>query len=285
MRRALPLLFLFILSSAAPAFAQSSVIRIEQNDPAVTYSGNWYSNSSPEHSGGTAALTNTRGSRATLTFNGTGVVWMGVKDNWSGTANVYLDGNMTVVDTYGSNQYQQPMFAAHGLAPGPHTLAIEVLHERGPVTQGSWVWIDSFLIENGSAVPGGVSASAGRIEESNAAILFSGTWYSNASSIHSGGHAALSMNTGSKVTVSFQGTGVSWIGYRDEWSGVANVYVDGVQKTQIDTYLSPAKAQTTLYTITNLPSGGHTLTIEATGAQNQSSKGAWIWVDAIDIVP
>ena len=285
MRRAIPLLLLFIFSSLAPAFAQSSVIRIEQNDPAVTYSGNWYSNSSPEHSGGTAALTNTRGSRATLTFNGTGIVWMGVKDNWSGTANVYLDGNMTVVDTYGSNQYQQPMFAAHGLAPGPHTLAIEVLHERGPVTQGSWVWIDSFLIENGSAVPGGVTASAGRIEESNAAILFSGTWYSNASPIHSGGHAALSMNTGSKVTVSFQGTGVSWIGYRDEWSGVANVYVDGVEKTQIDTYLSPSQAQTTLYAITNLTAGAHTLTIEVTGAQNQSSKGSWIWVDAFNIVP
>jgi hypothetical protein len=92
------------------------------------------------------------------------------------------------------------------------------------------------------------------------------------------------MNTGSKVTVSFEGTGISWIGYRDEWSGVANVYVDGVQKTQIDTYLSPSKAQTTLYTITNLASGAHTLTIEATGARSESSKGSWVWVDAFDIV-
>jgi hypothetical protein len=284
MRRALPLAFLFLFCSAAPAFAQSGVIRIEQDDRAITYSGNWYSNTSPEHSGGTAALTNTRGSRATVTFNGTGIVWMGVKDNWSGIANVYLDGNMTVVDTYGNNQYQQPMFVVRGLASGPHTLSIEVLHERGGQTQGSWIWIDSFLIENGSALPGGVSASAGRVEENNPALLFSGTWFANASSVHSGGRAALSMNTGSKVTVSFEGTGISFIGYRDEWSGVANVYVDGVQKTQIDTYLSPSKAQTTLYAITNLASGAHTLTIEVTGAQNQSSKGSWVWVDAFDIV-
>ena len=284
MRRALPLLLFFILSGVASAFAQSSVIRIEQDDKAITYSGNWYSNTSPEHSGGTAALTNTRGSRATVTFNGTGIMWMGVKDNWSGIANVYLDGNMTVVDTYGTNQYQQPIYVVRGLASGPHTLSIEVLHERGGQTQGSWIWIDSFVIENGSALPGGVSAGAGRIEENNPALLFSGTWFTNTSAAHSGGRAVLSMNTGSKVTVSFEGTGISFIGYRDEYSGVANVYVDGVQKTQIDMYLSPAKAQTTVYSITNLAPGAHTLTIEATGAQNQSSKGAWVWVDAFDIV-
>jgi len=43
-------------------------------------------------------------------------------------------------------------------------------------------------------------------------------------------------------------------------------------------------AQTTLYTITNLASGAHTLTVEVTGAHNESSKGSWIWVDAFDIV-
>jgi hypothetical protein len=288
MSRALHFVFLFLLFSlsfsVAPAFAQGGVIRIEQDDPAVTYSGNWYSNSSPNNSNTTAALTNTRGSRATLTFNGTGIAWIGVKDNWSGMANVYLDGTMVVVDTYGNNLYQQTMFLVRGLAAGPHTLSIEVLHERDGQTQGSWIWIDSFLIENGSALPGGVSAGAGRIEENNPALVYSGTWFSNASTVQSGGRAALSMDKGSKVTVSFDGTGISWIGYRDEWSGVANVYLDGVEKMQIDLYLSPARAQTTIYAITNLTPGAHTLTIEATGAQSESSKGAWTWVDAFDIV-
>ena len=260
-----------MLISVAPAFAQG-VIRIEQDDPAVTYSGNWYGNSSPSHSGGTAALTNTRGSRATITFNGTGIAWMGVKDNWSGMANLYLDGNLAVIDTYGNNLYQTTMYVVRGLTPGPHTLSIEVLHERDGNTQGSWVWIDSFLIENGAALPGGVSAGAGRIEENNAALIYSGTWFANASVVHNDGHAVLSMDKGSRVTVPFNGTGISWIGYRDEWSGVANVYLDGVEKTQIDTYLSPAKARVTLYTITNLPSGPHTLTVEATGARSESRR-------------
>ena len=274
-----------MLVGVAPAFAQSTVTRIEQDDPAVIYSGNWYANSSPSESNGTAALTNTKGARATVTFNGTGITWIGVKDNWSGVANLYLDGNLTVVDTYGDNLYQQPIFQVGGLAAGPHTLSIEVLHSRGPLTQGSWIWIDSFLIENGSALRGGVTAGSGRIEESNPAIIYSGTWFSNASVVHSGGRASLSMDTGSRVVASFTGTGISWIGYRDEWSGVANVYVDGVEKTQIDTYLSPSRAQVTLYTITNLPPGAHTLTIEATGARSDSSKGSWVWLDAFDIVP
>jgi hypothetical protein len=281
--RALQFVLLLTLLNVAPAFAQG-VIRIEQDDPAVTYSGNWYANSSESHSRGTAALTNTRGARATVTFNGTGIVWMGVKDNWSGIANLYLDGSLAVIDTYGNNLYQTTIYVVRGLAAGPHTLSIEVLHERGGQTQGSWVWIDSFLIENGSALPGGVSAGAGRIEENNPALIYSGTWFPNASVVHNDGHAVLSMDKGSRVTVAFDGTGVSWTGYRDEWSGVANVYLDGVEKTQIDLYLTPAKARVTIYTVTNLPSGPHSLTIEATGARNESSKGSWVWVDSFDVV-
>ena len=285
MVRALHLSVLLVALSAGAAFAQTAPTRIEQNDPAVTFSGNWYSNSSAMHSGGTAALTNTRGARATITFNGTGIAWLGVKDGWSGLANVYLDGNMVVIDTYGStNAYQQTIHLVRGLAAGTHTLSIEVLHERDNQTQGSWVWIDAFVIENGSPIPGGVSAGGGRIQENHPALLYSGTWFANASVVHDEGRAVLAMDKGSKVTIAFDGTGVSWIGYRDEWSGVARVYLDGAEKTTVDTYVAPSRARTTLYTITNLPQGAHTLTIEATGARNESARGAWVWVDAFDVV-
>src|SRR5437773_6750449 len=86
----------FLLAIAAlPAFAGT---RVEQTDPSITYSGNWYSNESGLHSGGTAALTNARGARATITFTGTGISWIGVADAWSGFATVYLDGAMSIVD-------------------------------------------------------------------------------------------------------------------------------------------------------------------------------------------
>ena len=210
MSRVFILIFGF-LTVVRPAAAQA-ITRIEQDDPSVAYSGNWYSNSNNGHSSTVAALTNTRGSRATLTFTGTGISWLGVKDGWSGLANVYLDGKMDVIDTYGAGGYQQALFTARGLSSGAHTLSIEVTHERGNRTEGSWVWIDAFLIENGAPVRGGVTATMGRVEENNPALVYSGRWFGNASSAHSSGKVALAMDAGARVTVSFDGTGVRWIG-------------------------------------------------------------------------
>ena len=60
----------FLLGAAvglwsSPSFAQT---RIEQNDPAIVYSGNWYTNDGAANTGGHAVLTNTRGARASVTF-------------------------------------------------------------------------------------------------------------------------------------------------------------------------------------------------------------------------
>ena len=262
--------------------AHAAVTRVEQNDKNIVYSGNWYSNENGANSGGTAALTNTRGARVSITFTGTGITWIGVADHWAGLATVYLDGTMSIVNTYGNGGYQRPLFAATGLSSGAHTLAIEVTHERGPLTEGSWVWIDAFDIENGAPVPGNLAASAGRVEESNPVLVYTGRWYANRNPSHSGGNASLAMDAGSKVVINFEGTGITWIAYRDEWSGMARVYVDGVEKTTVDNYLSPAQ-QRVVYSIGGLPSGSHTLTIEVTGSHNQSARGSWVWLDAFDV--
>ena len=165
---------------------------------------------------------------------------------------------MKIVDTYGNpTRYQQALYTARGLSSGTHTLSIEITHERDGNTQGSWVWIDAFDIENGSGVPGGVTATTGRIEENNPALSFVGRWYSNVSAAHSGGNCALATDAGSRVTINFNGTGVSWIAYKDEWSGIARVYLDGALKTTIDTYQSPSQARTVPYSIGGLAPGSH----------------------------
>jgi hypothetical protein len=92
------------------------------------------------------------------------------------------------------------------------------------------------------------------------------------------------MDAGARVTVSFDGTGVRWIAYRDEWSGIARVYLDGVLHSELDTYRAPAQAQVAPMSIGGLTPGRHTLTIEATGTRHESARGSWIWVDAFDVV-
>ena len=277
-------LFLF-LALAIGASSASAQTRIEQNDPAISYSGNWYTNDGAANTGGRAVLTNTKGARASITFNGTGIAWIGVADAFAGLATVYLDGAMQVINTYNPiSQYQKVLFSATGLAPGVHTFSIEVTHERGPGTDGSWVWVDAFDIQ-GTPVAGGVTAGTGRVEQNNPAMTYTGRWFANNSGALSGGSAALATDAGSRAALSFTGSGISWITYQDQWSGVARVYVDGELKTTIDNFASPAGTGVAAYSIGGLAPGTHTITIEATGTRNSSSQGSWVWVDAFDVTP
>jgi hypothetical protein len=264
--------------------AQTNPTRLEENDPSITYTGTWYTNGESPNSQGAAFLTNEKGARAVLTFNGTGITWIGVADPYSGIAQVYLDGTLNTIDTYAvDTKYQQPLFTAHGLAPGLHTLSIQVLHVRDASTSGSWVWIDGFDIDNGSGVTGGINASAGRVEQNDPSLSYTGTWFLNTNGTQSGGTAALATDAGSRATITFNGSGIRWIAYRDAWSGLANVYVDGVLKATIDTYVPIDQPQSTGFDIGGLTPGTHSLTIEVTGTRNPLSGGSWIWVDAFDV--
>ena len=113
------------------------------------------------------------------------------------------------------------------------------------------------------------------------AITYLGSWSANQQAGHSGGGARLSMDAGSGATFTFSGTSATWVGYRDEWSGIATIRVDGVVKGTVDTYSSPQQAEAAMYTISGLSNTHHTLTIEATGTHNASSAGSWVWVDAL----
>src|SRR5438132_11623133 len=81
----------------------------------------------------------------------------------------------------------------------------------------------------------------------SSAVTYTGTWYGNSMSVHSGGSAVLALDRGSRATFAFNGTAAKWIGYKDPWSGIANVYVDGVLNTQVDTYSSSGQAQVALF--------------------------------------
>jgi hypothetical protein len=268
-----------------PVIAQSAnTSHIEENDPSITYTGTWYPNNEAPNSGGHATLTNALGARAVLTFTGTAISWIGVGDPWSGFAQVYLDGVMYTVDTYaGVTTYQKVLFTARGLTSGPHTLSIQVPHSRDVNGSGSWVWIDGFDIENGSGISGGISASTGRTEQNNPAVNYSGIWFLNTNPVQSGGTAVLATDFGSSATIAFSGTGIKWIAYRDPWSGIANIYLDGGKIGAMDTYSPTEQAQAAGYSVNGLKAGAHTLTIEVTGTHSANSHGSWVWVDAFDV--
>ena len=271
--------------------------RFEQDDDRIAYSGGWYSNTTCGHSHGSAALSAEPGGSVTVPFDGTGIRWIGYRDEWSGTASVYLDGNfIETVDTYASPaRFQAVLFSIEGLSPGTHTLAIHVDGSHGPDSAGSWVWVDALDVVGGPLGPSPEPSPtptptptpppvAGRTEESNlAAVSYGGAWYSHVGTEHSGGTAALSMEPGARAAFTFSGTGVRWVGLRDEWSGIASVFLDGVFTEAVDSYSSPEQFQAVLFSAEGLSPGTHTLVIEVTGSSGAASNGAWVWVDAFDV--
>jgi hypothetical protein len=129
-------------------------------------------------------------------------------------------------------------------------------------------------------IPGSTTTTWTRVEQTNAAIQYSGDWYNNSNSNESGGSAYLTL--AGSATFSFSGTGARWVGFSDSYSGIANVYVDGALKGSIDTYSNTTKYQVLQYTITGLASGNHTLVVQATGQHNSAAASAWVWVDGFD---
>ena len=279
-------LALNLFAFASLGVAQTpAVTQIMYNDPSITYTGTWYMNYETPNIGGSSTLTNDKGATVKLTFTGTGISWLGVMDPYSGIAQLYLDGTPYTVDSYASNtEYAQPIFSVHGLAAGTHTLSIEVLHQRDGETDGSWIWVNAFNIENGGGVTGGVTASSGTIQQNDPSITYTGNWYLNSNPANSGGTAVLAMDVNSSATITFNGTSITWVGYQDAWSGIANIYVDGqLQSTPQDTYSATEKSQSNVLTISGLTPGPHTLMIFVTGNHDAASAGSWIWIDAFKI--
>ena len=310
----------FGLSLAGEAEAQppgNAGGRFEETGPAVTRTGSWSKNSLPANSGGTAMLTMDAGARAVFAFSGASVTWVGYRDEWCGLADVFLDGVFqTTVDTYAAQaRPQAPLYSVSGLREGKHTLTIEAKGTRGSGSSGSWVWVDAFLVSepiSSSATPpsralrsppappslgppmrsgrseSGFRPSRGEterfIEQEDPAMTWTGAWSTNRLPAHRGQSARLSMDTAARVELAFTGTGVRFLGYRDEWSGIVDVFVDGRLRATVDTYSKPARAQVEIYAIGGLQDGPHTLTIQPTGRRGPTSGGAWIWVDAFSIL-
>jgi hypothetical protein len=298
------------------------VERIEDGDARITYAGTWFTNASPNanHSGGTARLSGDPGDTATLTFDGTGVKWQGLKDPWAGIARVFVDGTLrATVDTYSATeQLRQTLFTLEGLAAGSHTIRIEVTGTRNPSSGGNLVWIDAFDVTSGSAPPTATPAPTAtssptapprltptatpmpaatptpgptpgtqRIEDGDPRIVYAGVWYTNASpnANHSGDTSRLSGEPDASGTLTFNGTSVAWNGLKDPWAGIAHVYIDGTLRATVDTYSAVEQLRQVLFSASGLAAGSHTIRIEVTGTQHPESGGALVWLDAFDVTP
>jgi hypothetical protein len=148
-------------------------------------------------------------------------------------------------------------------------------------------YVDTYVIDLAAMSAASVGSEAPlreRFEETAAAVDYAGAWLPSSWFRHSGGSAWRAMDVGARSRFAFTGTGALWISYRDEWAGIARVYLDGELRGSVDTYAAPNDAQAAVFAVNALPPGAHVLEVEATGARNVLSGGSWIWVDAFEAI-
>lgn len=260
------------------------VTRLQDSDPGIEYAGDWvhlggwFADTTLPWSDGTASISAAAGDRATLTFSGTSIAWIGLRDTDTGIARVFLDGvPVGSIDTYSaSTRIQDTIYAVKDLAEGiPHTLTIEATGLSNEASSGTSIVIDAFEI----------GSTGERFQETDWSVTYTGAWTSgNRNRAWSEGTAAVAQEAGGRATFRFTGSAVSWIGFRAARTGIARVYVDDVFVAEVDTYAPVGEGfQNTLYAVTGLAHGQHTLTIEATGRSNPAATSNYIVIDAFDV--
>jgi len=261
--------------------------RFEESATAVSLSaGQWTrADSNFGWSGGTAMQSAVQGATASFTFNGTSVTWIGARSESSGTATVRVDGGMTTgkdlfqVDLFARpHEIRTPIITIHDLAPGRHTLTIQVTGNENVV-------VDAFDVD---------APIVSHLQETDPNVVFSGAWTQDASAAWSGGGVATLPDppeggarfadaAGAKITLTFRGTSITWQGGHGPDGGIAAVQVDGGAVAQVDTFGPTQKFQEVMFAQAGLADATHTLTIQVTGQKNAASTGTKIVVDAFDV--
>ena len=260
-----------------------STTRFEETDSSIAYTAGWTPDGSLSWSGGTAAFSTATGARATFTFTGPSVTWIGGRADSTGIARILLDGAfLAEVDTFSKTlEVRVPMFQATGLTNARHTLTIEVTGRQNASATGPLIAVDAFDVP---------AATVSRLQETDPSITYSaGSFIApdwrpfDTSRAWSAGIAALSTTPAAQATITFTGTGISWIGARGPQTGIARVTLDGVAFPPIDTYSSAEQIQAEVFTKQGLADTSHTLTVEVTGEQNAASTSPLIVVDGFEV--
>src|SRR3972149_10563558 len=113
---------------------------------AVVRTGQWFSTTLHNPSGGRYIFSIETGATVTLSFTGTQATWIGPKYHEFGIADVYLDGDFQgSVDLYSASlQSQQPLFTASDLSNTTHTLMIVVTGRKNSSAVNYAVGVDAF---------------------------------------------------------------------------------------------------------------------------------------------
>ncbi|GAA2008511.1 alpha-galactosidase [Nakamurella flavida] len=216
------------------------------------------------------------GAEASWTFTGNSVTWVGPKNLDCGIADVYLDGvKVATVDLYATTWLkQQTLWTSGALTSGQHTLRVVNTGTKNASAIGTFVTIDAFIYTSSLPVT---------VDDTAAAITYAGAWNANPSGgsqgyINSTQHSSSAASA--SATLTFQGTGITWVTARNVDCGIADVFLDNVKVATVDLYATTWLKQQDVWTSATLSNTTHTLKIVNTGTKNAAGSGTVVPIDA-----
>ncbi|MFE9425808.1 hypothetical protein ACFYNO_22895 [Kitasatospora sp. NPDC006697] len=241
------------------------------------YSANWGTATgvSDLHQG-TAHWSNTTGGTATYTFTGSGATIWGVKDHDQGIAAFSLDGGpVTYADDYATTRTAQaPLFSTTGLTSGTHTITI-----ANTGTKNSSSANDTVAIDYATVTPNITTIDDATTSGTNA-FAYGSNWSPGGAGDLYEKTTHWTATAGATATLNFTGTGAVIYGVKDVDQGIATYSVDGGTAHNVDDYSATRVPIASLFTISGLTLGTHTITITATGTKNGASSKVNIAVDS-----
>jgi len=282
-------LCLVLVALAAPAvlpsrvLAAEAIVRAEDDQQWVRFSGAWNYKWKPSYSAESARLSDAAGAASKVSFDGTGISWVSELGPNRGKARVFLDGTQrAVVDLYAAEALGgQSVWSIDGLTEGRHILRIVVVGSSAAASTGDWVAVDAFDVRGRVAAvgpPRGV-----RIEQGDSRLYRKGTWYRSARSGPYGNSSMRSSTGGRSVSLRFRGTAVAWLGVKDVEGGFADVYLDGDRVATVSQgRAGSADERRVCWAVTGLPAGEHTVRIKVAGP-SATGASAKVDVDAFQV--
>ena len=260
----------------------SPYVRLEQTDSLLAYTGDWnLDTGNSSASGGSYGYADDEGATVTVSFTGTYLRWISKKSPAYGLARVSLDGkDQGTVDLYRPyTSYQEKVWDTGPLEEGLHTVTISW---TGTATGGDTnIGLDAFDAL-GAFVPAQAASVPVRYEDTDRRVLYTGLW-DNLASPAASGACLRTVSAAGQAQITFQGTSVAWVGMKGPASGLARVSLDGKDQGTVDLYSASARYDQTLWSITGLLDGPHTLVVAWTGSKNPASTGATISLDAFAV--
>lgn len=146
------------------------------------------------------------------------------------------------------------------------------------VTNRQWPSAAQAIIA-GAGPTSSVEPLTGMLDDDCLCVSYDGTSWSwsgdrGLGDYDNGVHQATS--NGDSFTVTFTGTGISWISEKSSSEGTAEVYLDGADKGSYSASGSSTQAQQVIYSVSGLAATTHTLQVVKTG-------GGYMIVDGIDV--